>query len=75
MEKSKLEVLAEFVHAEMWEKWAKEVINTEPNISEERRERWEGCFVPYSELSEGMKDLDRGFAKRILDILDDNVTK
>lgn len=75
MSLDRLEVLAEFVHSEMWEKWAKEIINTEPNISEERRERWRGCFVPYNELSEEMKDLDRGFAKRILGILDDNVTK
>jgi len=40
---------------------------TEKAISSERKKRWEEeCFMPYSELSEAMKELDRKFAKKIL---------
>lgn len=65
-----IEKLSEFVHEEMWGKWAKKLLEEESNISDERRKRWEECFVPYNELSEEMKDLDRGFAKRIIDLLE-----
>lgn len=66
----RLEALSEFVHSEMWEKWAKEILSSEPVISEERQERWESCFVPYEQLTEEMKELDRDFARRILSLLD-----
>ena len=65
-----IEKISEFVHEEMLVKWAKIMLDEEPNVSEERRKRWEECFVPYNELSEEMKDLDRGFAKRIVDLLE-----
>ena len=65
-----IEKISEFVHEEMWCKWAKIMLEEEPNISEERRKRWEECFVPYDGLTEDMKDLDRGFAKRIVEMLE-----
>ena len=67
---NRLETLSEFVHEEMWSKWAKILLDEEHGISDERRKRWEECFIPYNQLSEDMKDLDRGFAKRILNIID-----
>ena len=54
----------------MWMSWAKELLENENDISEERKERWEtACFKPYEELSSQMKDLDRKFAKKILRIV------
>lgn len=70
MEDDRLEALSEFIHSEMWEKWAKEIIKSEPCISQERQERWQGCFVPYQELTEEMKELDRGFARRIITLME-----
>lgn len=63
-----LEKVSVKIH-DLWMGWAKEMIISEPNISKERVERWEKkCFVPYEELSVEMKDLDRKFAKEILEI-------
>ena len=65
---NKVELAAEQIH-ELWMGWAKEMIKSEPNISQKRVERWtKECFIPYSELSEPMKDLDRKFAQGIVDI-------
>jgi hypothetical protein len=66
----KLEQLSEYIHEEMWTKWAKIMLDQEPNISEERRKRWnEECFIPYNELTEEMKEIDRIFARKILAIM------
>jgi hypothetical protein len=62
-----IEKIAEKVH-ELWMGWAKEMIKSEPNLTKERIERWNKCFVSYSELSEEMKDLDRRFAKEIIEV-------
>lgn len=60
------EKISELIHDE-WVIWAKTIIQTEPNISQERKERWQrDCFKPYSELSEEMKDLDRMFADKFI---------
>jgi hypothetical protein len=66
---AKLEVVSEQIH-NMWMKWAKNLLATETNISEERIQRWkEDCFKPYGELSEEMKQLDRDFALQILEVI------
>lgn len=65
----KIEKTAELVH-HMWSEWAKEIVKKELNLSEDRVNRWKTeCFKPYSELSEEMKDLDRNFAKRFIELL------
>jgi hypothetical protein len=65
----KLEEVSEVIH-KLWQGWAKRLIETEPNLSKERIDRWtKECFKPYSELSEEMKDLDRKFAKRIINLI------
>ena len=65
----KLEEVSELVH-QLWMGWAKEMLDKEHLISEERRNRWQNdCFKPYSELSEEMKDLDRKFAKMFLNLI------
>ncbi len=63
-----LEIISSEIHS-MWMSWAKKIVQEE-NISKERIERWEKeCFLPYSELSESMKELDRKFARRIIKIV------
>lgn len=63
------EKIAELIHEE-WMIWAKILIKSEPTLSKERVQRWEEeCFKPYSELSEEMKDLDRMFADKFLQII------
>lgn len=64
----KLEQLAELEHRQ-WIEWSKNLVEKEPQISKERKERWSKLWVPYSELSEPMKDLDREWARQVLAII------
>jgi len=62
----KTEIVAEEIH-KIWTAWAQELLKSEKHISSARKERWKTeCFMPYQELSEEMKELDRKFANRIL---------
>jgi len=64
-----LEKVSSEIHS-MWISWAKKMVQEEKNISKERIERWEKeCFLPYQELSQEMKEMDRKFAKRIIKIV------
>lgn len=65
-DKDLLEKLAELEH-EQWMTWAKKILETE-NISIETRTRWAKYFVPYSELSEEVKELDLSFAQKSFNI-------
>ena len=61
-----LELVSEQIHNH-WMVWAKELLQSESNISMERRTRWEDeCFRDYKDLSEEMKNLDRKFATQII---------
>lgn len=61
-----IELVSEQVHNH-WMIWAKELLQSEPNISIDRRTRWKDeCFMDYKDLSEEMKNLDRKFAKEIV---------
>lgn len=71
--KSKLEELAELEH-EQWMKWAKALIPELESLDKEkiqkRIKRWkEECFKPYSELTDEMKEFDREWARKVLDIV------
>jgi len=57
-----LERLAELEH-EQWVAWSRAVA---AEVSEERRRRWQECWVPYAELPEGVKELDRAWARKVL---------
>ena len=60
------ETVSNLIHLE-WLRWAKTIISTEPNLSLERRTRWESeCFMDYKDLSEEQKDLDRMFADKFI---------
>lgn len=62
---SLLERIAEIEH-EQWMDWSQSVAADE-DISDERRERWEGYWVPYDELPEDVKEADRDYARKVLD--------
>ena len=58
-----IERLAALEH-EQWMHWAKAV---EHEVSEERRRSWAEFFVPYEELSESFKELDREWARKVIE--------
>jgi hypothetical protein len=62
-----IESLAELEH-EQWMAWANTIMQTE-KISDNRCARWASLMIPYSELSEEMKEHDRVWARKALAIL------
>lgn len=65
--KELLERLAELEH-EQWVHWSKALAMQE-NLSPERVERWKRYWVPYSDLPEDVKESDRKWARKVLDIV------
>lgn len=64
-----LERLAELEH-EQWMAWAKTLMETE-QISEQRKQRWQQYIVPYTELSEDVKEYDREWARKAVEIVNE----
>jgi len=62
-----IEKLAALEH-DQWMEWAKDILKTE-TINKERVERWRKLFIPYEDLSEEMKELDREWAYKVLSIV------
>lgn len=60
-----LEKIAAVQH-DAWQHWAEEVAS---EVSEERRARWEEFFVPYDQLDETTKDMDREWAEKVMEVL------
>lgn len=65
------EKLAELEH-EQWMEWSKSVAG---EVSESRLARWELYWVPYSELSEAVKEQDRVWARKVLAVLSEETMK
>ena len=65
-----LESLAELEHIQ-WERWVGCLIQS-GKISEEVVDGWKASMIPYSELSEEMKDNDREWARKVIQILLDH---
>jgi hypothetical protein len=63
-----LERLAALEH-EQWVHWARDILETEPQLSETRRRRWRSLLCPFEELSEEAKELDRKWARQVLEIV------
>lgn len=61
-----IEKLAEIEH-EQWMLWAKSVHN---EVSSERKKRWQSYYVNYNELPEEVKEQDRVFARKVMEVLD-----
>ena len=63
-----VEEIADLLH-QQWIDWAKGIIKR-GEVSQETQDKWaRECFMPYSKLSEYMKNLDRIFARRIVNHL------
>ena len=63
-----IEKLAELEH-EQWQKWSKDIAKNE-NISDDRFNRWANdCWKPYNELTEEMKEHDRVWARKVLELI------
>ena len=65
VEKDVFEALAALEH-EQWMQWATAVIG---EVSVSRAKRWDRYMVPYSELTEEVKEEDRKWAHKVLKIL------
>jgi hypothetical protein len=66
-EKELIEKLAELEH-EQWMKWATSLLKSE-DLDPTRVSRWYDCMKPYSELSEEMKEHDRVWARKVIEII------
>lgn len=62
-----IEQLASLEH-EQWISWSRSICKTE-DISEERIEKWEKLWAPYTELTEVLKDQDRNWARKALNLI------
>ena len=62
-----IERLAALEH-EQWITWATTLAESEI-ISPDRLDRWSKLFIPYEELSEDMKEHDRVWARKVLEII------
>ena len=62
-----IESLAQVEH-EQWKEWASSLMESEPNISAKRLERWRAYMVPYESLPGNIKEKDRDYAKKVLDV-------
>jgi hypothetical protein len=61
-ERDAVERVAEVEHAQ-WMAWSKAVA---PEVSPERRARWAKYWIPYKDLPEDIKELDRAWARRAI---------
>jgi hypothetical protein len=52
------------IEHEQWTEWSKSVAD---EVSPERRARWEKYWVPYEQLPEDVKELDRVWARRVIE--------
>ena len=59
-----LEKLAELEH-DQWIEWSKDIASKE-SLSKERINRWKKYWVPYSELTEEVKEQDRKYARKVM---------
>ena len=62
MEHPLLEKLSELEH-EQWVVWSKALAD---EVGPERRRRWEAMWIPYSQLTETLKEVDRQWARKVL---------
>lgn len=62
-----IEKLAEVEH-EQWIQWSQAIASRE-KISNERFERWKSLWKEYGELTEGDKEMDRVWARKVLGVL------
>jgi hypothetical protein len=69
-----IDTLATIEH-QQWMQWARTLMEKEGALSEERKERWRGLMVPYEELSEEWKEYDREWARKVLEVIKDQLSE
>ena len=62
-----IEKLADLEHNQWWE-WSRELSRKE-KLSKERLDRWDKLWTFYKFLSEKLKEQDRIYARKVVDIL------
>lgn len=65
--KNLLEDLSAIEH-DQWVEWSK-AIQTE--VSDKRKARWKKYWVPYKDLPDDVKEQDREYAKKVLEIIEE----
>lgn len=70
--KDLLETLAKQEH-DQWMEWAKTLMEKEPGLSPERVARWKAYMVPYNELTDDVKEFDRIWARKTLNLFLDSM--
>lgn len=63
-----LERIAAAEHKQ-WRHWASAVLAAEPGLSAARRASWQAAMVPYEQLDEAAKELDRVWARKVLAVI------
>ena len=63
-----VENLADLIH-QQWITWANTLMEKERLLSQDRVARWLSYMVPYSELTEEVKEFDRVWARKMVDSL------
>jgi len=63
-----VEALAALEH-DQWMSWAHTIMDSEPLLSRDRIERWMPYMVPYSELPADIKEFDREWSRKALEVL------
>ncbi len=64
-ERQVIEAVAEIEHAQ-WEHWSRSVAS---EVGEATRCRWNQYWVPYAELPEAIKEIDREWARRTIEVV------
>lgn len=62
-----LEKLSDLEH-QQWANWAQSILKSE-TISEERKARWSVMFVDYKDLPEEIKEYDREYARKVMELI------
>ncbi len=60
-----VERLAAIEHTQ-WMAWARIVMDEEPGLSPERRERWQSMMIPFENLPDEIKEYDREWARIVI---------
>lgn len=68
-----LEKLSSIEH-DQWMDWATSLMKSE-ELSDERIKRWRKMMVPYDELPDDIKEYDREYARKVMDVLNINEGK
>ena len=66
-----LEKLAEIEH-EQWVSWSKAIAQQE-KISERRLKRWRKLWIPYEQLPEEIKEEDRIWARKVIEVIKQHI--